>query len=862
MLAAVGVPFASAQAESTVESPIGKNEAVEASESLPIVVVVGKRASLSSAQEIKQEKIEIVDSVVSEDINKLPDANVTDALSRVTGVQVLRDRGEGAGVAIRGLTQVESTLNGREIFTAGVGRVLDFADIPSEMLAGVDVYKTSSAKLLEGGVGGTIDLRTHRPFDFSGKQLSASARSIYGDLVKKNAQQVSVLASNRWQTESHGEFGALVNAAYQKRAWREDQKSTGNPVARTNNIVAGQTVVAPNGTTESSSVGQRERASVDMVLQWRPTSALELYAEGSYVKFKTLQDTYQINIAPSSTASFAAGSAKLFPGTNDLESITWTNAPVSILSFARDTVDETKQAAVGGTWTEKATTVKADISRTESYNNLFYAGTIMSGTAANFTQNVAATSTGVTGTNLLNPANLNYTGLMYRERPYYSDLTAAKLDGEHQFDSGLLDTLSAGLRLARRNANNGSGLIYGDKTLAMPIPAGSSGYTIQNPYGDFFPGYGGIGDYLAGNADYARDAAGMYRDFGVTTPLPTSASPLSLWRISEETQAAYLMGKFNALNRTLDGNAGLRAVRTQELVAGYQSVPTTGAIAPLDLNSSYIDYLPSANMRYLLREGLYLRGAVSKTITRQDFNQLSPSLTLVKNSVNPALNIGNAGNPDLRPIRADNVDLAVERYIDPVTSVYLTGFYKRVDGFVTNVSSPEVHDGATYQVTRPQNSNPANIRGAEVGYQQFYDFLPGWMSGLGLQANYTYVDSDTPNSVLGLNVPLQNLSKHSYNIIGMYETGPLSARIAYNWRDTFLSSVSNIVGVGALPVYTKAYDWLDASLSYKLSQDVSIALEGTNLLRTVRSSYYGVETRPQSSWINDRQFIVSMTLKL
>ncbi len=140
------------------------------------VVVVGKRASLATAQDIKRDKLEIVDSVVADEINKLPDINVTDALSRVSGVQILRDRGEGAGVAIRGLTQMETWFNGREVFTAGNGRNLDFADIPAEMLAGLDVYKTSSANQIEGGVGGVIDLRTHRPFDFEGRQFAASAR--------------------------------------------------------------------------------------------------------------------------------------------------------------------------------------------------------------------------------------------------------------------------------------------------------------------------------------------------------------------------------------------------------------------------------------------------------------------------------------------------------------------------------------------------------------------------------------------------------------------------------------------------------------------------------------------------------------
>jgi outer membrane receptor for ferrienterochelin and colicin len=121
--------------------------AQDATEERPaaVVVVTGQRASLMSAQGIKRDKIEIVDSVVADDINKLPDFNVTDALQRVTDVQILRDRGEGAGVAIRGLTQMETTLNGREVFTAGLGRNLDFADIPAEMVSSINVYKTSSA---------------------------------------------------------------------------------------------------------------------------------------------------------------------------------------------------------------------------------------------------------------------------------------------------------------------------------------------------------------------------------------------------------------------------------------------------------------------------------------------------------------------------------------------------------------------------------------------------------------------------------------------------------------------------------------------------------------------------------------------
>lgn len=203
----LAMAFASALQAQTAPSatPSSSNSAASDKDdvvNLSAFVVTGVRASLASAQEIKQDKAEIVDSIVASDINKLPDYNVTDALQRITGIQVLRDRGEGAGVTIRGLTQMEHTLNGREIFTAGLSatggasRQIDFADVPSEMVAGINVYKTASAEHLEGGIGGLIEMYTRRPFDFEGFQAVASARVINGDLVDKTKPQYSALVSS------------------------------------------------------------------------------------------------------------------------------------------------------------------------------------------------------------------------------------------------------------------------------------------------------------------------------------------------------------------------------------------------------------------------------------------------------------------------------------------------------------------------------------------------------------------------------------------------------------------------------------------------------------------------------------------
>jgi TonB-dependent receptor len=861
----IGTSLAFGQSGAVADSALTDPAAYAGTGVLKEVVIVGVRASLASAQDIKQDKLEIVDSVVADDINKLPDFSVTDALQRVTGLQIARDRGDGTGLTIRGLTQMETTLNGREVFTAGSGRNLDFADMASEMVSGIDVYKTSSADHIEGGVGGLIDLRTRRPFDFKGRELVGSTRLVHGDLVDRDATQFSLLASNRWKTAGAGEFGALVSMAHQDRAFREDIKSTGNPLARPD-LIVGQTVIARNGTSESTSLGNRQRSAANVVLQWRPSANLELYAEGSYTEFKTRQNSYLINVLAPLSVSAVPGSVALFPGTNDVSRITWANAPVSILSFARDTLDRTRQAAVGGVWSGQALTLTSDVSYTQSSNTLFFSGLTLGGTAANFTQDLSTEipASSVSGTNLLDPANLQYTGIAYRYWRFEGDQFTGRLDGEYEFFNGFVDTLLAGVRYARRGATNASGLIVADATVAgIPVTALPQ-FSTANPY-EFFSGTDSIRNTLVGNLDTARDAVGLRNAFGIATAIPATASPLSLWDIREETQAAYLMARFSTtpvpVNGTLDGNMGLRVVNTHERVLGARSVPASGATAPINVDSHYTDYLPSVNLRYLLSPGLYLRASASKTLTRPNFDQLSPSLTLIPNAINPSLNQGSAGNPELKPIRADNLDVAVERYFNKNTALHLTGFLKKVDGFVTTVSSPEVVDGVAYQVSRPQNSATADIKGFELGYQQFYDFLPSWLSGLGMQANYTYVDSETLDTTLGEKVALQNLSKHSVNLIGMYEKGRVSVRVAYNWRDKFLSGVTNLVGIGALPIYTKAYGWLDASVSYRFSEKVSVVIAGTNLLGTVRSSYYGVETRPQSNWINDTQVSVAVTAR-
>src|SRR5690242_13441157 len=158
------------------------------------IVVTGVRASLRSAQAIKRNANQIVDSVQAQDIGKLPDANTVEALQRITGVQIQRRYGEGAtdfdhrtqpAITVRGLTQVSNFIDGRAAISAAGGRTLDLEALPPELLAGIDVYKNPPASTIEGDIAGVVNVRTRLPFDTPGQVISATIKGNYYDRADK-----------------------------------------------------------------------------------------------------------------------------------------------------------------------------------------------------------------------------------------------------------------------------------------------------------------------------------------------------------------------------------------------------------------------------------------------------------------------------------------------------------------------------------------------------------------------------------------------------------------------------------------------------------------------------------------------------
>lgn len=310
--------------------------------------------------------------------------------------------------------------------------------------------------------------------------------------------------------------------------------------------------------------------------------------------------------------------------------------------------------------------------------------------------------------------------------------------------------------------------------------------------------------------------------------------------------------------------------------------------------------LPSFNLKFDLSDKLVSRFAYSRAMSRPDFgllrnfltiNRLSPNLNdfsdtnVTRNPAGEAIAYnwqytGQSGNPGLKPMTADQFDLTLEYYFGASSSFTATGFYKKFYDYIQagqfNLSI--TNNGVTedVRINRPVNGDGATIYGAEFAFQTFFDFLPAPFDGFGVQANYTFVKNngiDTVNltnetaggtaggglsyetSTVKPNA-LEGVSKHSYNIVGMYEKGPVSARVAYNWRSKYLvTAIDCCVG---LPIWQKSTGYLDASFRLRATKNVEFVIEATNLLGTDTVLFQQVDStgllKPNAWFKNDRRY--------
>ena len=941
------------------------------------VVVTGIRGSVYRAQDIKRDSDTFVDSVTALDIGALPDRSVTETLSRIPGVTIdhflsVGDpehfSAEGSGVQVRGLTQVRSELNGRDSFSASGGRALSFQDVPSELMAGVDVYKNQKADMIEGGVGGSVDLRTFMPFDFDGQRISASLSENYGDFAEEYKPTVSALYSNTWDT-SVGKVGLLVDITHSELATRTDGMFVRPFFRNDNNDLDGDgtndELWLPRGADWRTLEYERERDGAYVALQWKPSDDVELYATAFQSKYDELwnEDAIFVSNDPLQVSLDTSQPYELDGDVFRSGRLTQPGGvPMGTDIRASHRESKTTDYSFGLKWKlSEATQLSTDFqyikATTKSLDSTVSLGVNVPYVDVTLNGN-GVPSIGVDEQFTANPANYYWGFTMDHRDDNEADQIAWRADLKHSFDGGFVRAVKFGVRLTDRGATSiDTG--YDWQPVFQPwmqwwaLPGGqplpgldlndtvNSSLVHLNTFDNFYRGDASTpGSFFAPVLGTALGFPNSYQDIhGAASPYYLCCygqiTPRSVqdpqWRNvqNEKTTGAYAMLDFSVDDLRLDGNVGVRAVRTENSAQGFLVYPNqafapylgAGESEPITAKNSYTDVLPSMNVRWEFADNLILRFAASKAIARPNFSDMQAYQILnaginennmvggescadIRDGVDPNdpsddptvmpagcldLTGSSYDNPYLKPMKANQFDLSLEWYFDPDKGgmAWVNLFRKDVKDYFRRqsqlVSYPGV-DGNQYDylISRPVNVGTARIQGAEIGWTQFFDFLPAPFDGFGMSANYTYIDSstnvpnnldtqpvDTDGSTFG-DLPADGLSKNSYNVAAFYEKGPWQIRLAYNWRSEYLLSIGPNGYNGGdggiawkLPVYSDAYGQLDGSIFYKFNDHIQLGLEMNNLnnaeQRTIMDQN-GAGRRVTSWYVNDTRYAATLRL--
>ena len=286
-----------------LSAPSFAQDAPKKDETVEEVVVTGMKEALGSAQENKRNADTVIESITAKDLGAFPDKSVAEALQRVAGITVNRFAASGdtahfsaepSGVIVRGLNQVRTEFNGRDSFSANSSRGLSWGDVSPELMSGVDTYKNQTAELIEGGLAGSVNMRTRVPFDQPGEMKALSLDANYGDISQKLTPEISALYSNRWEVSS-GEVGFLINVAHSEVQTSTEGIQYGR-IGRFENIYAPNSLLyMPTSVVFRDNVYNRDRDGVAFAAQWKDNDGVyEGTVQYNRSKYKNAWEEYVV----------------------------------------------------------------------------------------------------------------------------------------------------------------------------------------------------------------------------------------------------------------------------------------------------------------------------------------------------------------------------------------------------------------------------------------------------------------------------------------------------------------------------------------------------------------------------------------
>lgn len=908
------------------------------------VVTVGIRSSLISSMNTKRSAKGVVDAITAEDIGKFPDTNLAESMQRIPGVSIDRANNEGSKVTVRGFGPEFNLvlLNGRQMPTTQLSgdstRSWDFANIASEGVSAVNVFKTFSASKPSGGIGSTIDVMTAKPFDKPGLVASFGVKAMMDTTNVKGddmSPEFSGIFSNTFVDDT---IGVGVFFSQQERdsriqgaevaLWRENIDDL---IPASTNIVDNRT--GPTNTFYPRNFGfgvediSRTRTNGSLTLQYAPSDALTATLDYKYAEFENEGERIGVGIwfgdSPNTTDAEIdqngtyvyvvdqledyASNKRLNTSNNEINSVglnlDWQATDDLNLTF--DFHDSDSDSRGTGRGNDVFLILAAACIDTKSMDSR--SGNEIPDMDITWATCVDAepdgTPTGGSYDSLFGQAGANLN---------VAEVSQFQIDGEWaNADDGGLTSIQFGVAMTEndyRTRSFNSGQIaagwYGgnqnvyDNSIFERVDTSGIATEFAGGGSNISPDF-----YYDWNFEQGIGAFEQAFNGGNRLQADFSSTPIFDHAINEETTSVYLQfnadSDFNGFPVTMVGGiryedtdikANSLQIETEEIV---WFSPTEWAVNrasdPTFSNQSgdYSLWLPNLDISVDVRDDMIARFSYSKSVTRPSLTSMRGTTSLTDRP-KPSERFGDSGNPNLVPFTSDNFDLSFEWYYGEGSYASVGYYRKQVENFIVTQQNDvqfadlrdpslgpraeqaradlvlaggdpddpqQLHDQininagnpvntpivqaaddpvATWKITTPANLETATLYGWEFAIQHLF-----WDSGFGVGANLTLVNGDINVDVarVGFQFVLPGLSD-SANLVGFYENDKWSARVAYNWRDKFLSGTPN-----NSPQFTEEFAQWDANASYLVTDNLTLFVEGLNLTNESQRTYNRYENQ-------------------
>lgn len=796
------------------------------------IVVTGRRAADRAAIEDKRDADNQIDAIHADDVGRLPDQNVAEAVRRLPGVTTQNDQGEGRYLTVRGVSPdlLNVTLNGQ---TAAApepeSRQVKLDDIPSGLIGAVTVSKTLTADMDANAIAGQVDIETLSAFDRN--RTFGNARVAYGYSDQNGSNPYEFDGSTGTVFGPNNQFGAIFALNYSNREISpQNIQNTGDWID-----VGGE--IVPEGLELRQYETERQRTGAVANFGWRPNNSSEMFLRLLYSKYEDSEtrDAFGIELDDGS----------IFPSSSSAGTFTDGEAFRNLRSRQEDTSSFT--ASLGGEWDIGASWLRAEatFAHTEKSDPhrdewVFESDDDVQGAYSLGNRRYTITPNGV-GLDPYDASEFAVDGYEPESREAEEDLFQARIDYRLPISFGSNSNLQFGIKYSDRDKTNDiDGQIFEEDGSSLTLDQ-VQGRTISSIFDGRYP-FGPTVDAAAALA-YFNANPGEFSEDDEGTAVATLGGD---FEVQERILAGYAMARLHVGDWTF-----IPGVRVERTEGDYAAKSFDASASPsLDMgynvfgSSDYTDWFPSLNIRYDLTEDVVLRAAVTRSLGRPNYETIAPYVVIEDGDE------VSAGNPDLDPLYSTNFDISAEYYFGEGGILSVAFFYKEIENpiYETTIDllAGDIVNGVTLgvdsEVESFANADEATLTGLEINAQYELSFLPGVLSGLSVGGNITWVDSEA-SGIPGRTdeLPLLGQSDVVATAQVSYEGGAWSGRVAYSYRSDNLLEASQD-GPEADVYNDELHQW-DARVAYAFGPHASIYLEGSNLNDAAYRTFVGQRNR-------------------